>query len=136
MTSIKNLYVKYEKPINYVIFATLTTVLNVLTYLLCYNFVVSNILISNIVAYTVSITASFFMNKKYVFKNDSNSYAKQMLFYLIVKLISFGLDSLVLYILKDILNWSNFWAKLISNASTTFSNYFLNNSWVFKNNNK
>ena len=134
MTLIRDIYNKHSKIINYIFFACIITLINVLSYILFYNYIYDNALVSNIVAYTISISISFIINKKYVFKNDNKKYLKQIIFFLIVKLISFGIDSAILLLLKDILKWNNLLSKIIANASTTISNYFLNNNWVFKDN--
>ena len=125
-----------NKFFKYVFFAIVTSLLNVGTYLLFYNFILENILISNIVAYAVSITISFILNKKVVFKNDGGNIIKQIIFYLLVKLASFTIDSFVLVLCKEYIGLSNFIAKLIANMSTTISNYTLNQKMVFKENNK
>ena len=102
---------------------------------LVYKYIYKNIIFSNILAYVVSISFSFFLNKKIVFKNNSKRILKQIILYLSVKFISFGIDSLVLVICKEILNINNFWSKIIANCSTTLSNYTLNNRTVFKDSN-
>lgn len=122
-----------NKFLKYVFFAIITSLLNVGTYLLSYNFILDNILVSNIIAYAVSITVSFILNKKCVFKNDGGNIKKQILCYLLVKLASFTIDSFVLNICKEYIGLNNFTAKLIANVSTTISNYTLNKKMVFKN---
>lgn len=124
-----------KKFIAYVCFAILTSIINVSVYLLVYKYIYKNIIFSNILAYVVSISFSFFLNKKIVFKNNSKRILKQIILYLSVKFISFGIDSLVLVICKEILNINNFWSKIIANCSTTLSNYTLNNRTVFKDSN-
>ena len=125
-----------KKVIKYVFFATITSIINVAVYLITYKYLHAGIIISNVLAYTISISVSFIINKKVVFKNDSDKVLVQIALYLVVKAVSFSLDSAVLYLLKDILNWNNVLSKIVANASTTISNYTLNNIWVFKKDNK
>lgn len=124
---------KNNKFANYVFFALITSGINVGAYIVFYNCILENIIISNIFAYTVSITASFVINKKIVFKNNNKNFIIQLLLYLMVKLVAFGIDSLVLIGLHKFFTISNFVAKLIANTSTTISNYTLNNKIVFRN---
>ena len=121
-----------NKFVKYVFFAIITSVLNVGTYMIFYNLIIDNIIISNVVAYTVSITTSFVINKKVVFKNNNKSIFRQIFSYLLVKVLSFTIDSFVLLVAVDYLGLNNFLSKLIANASTTISNYTLNNKVVFK----
>jgi putative flippase GtrA len=121
-----------KKFIKYVFFAIITSGLNVLTYFICYEFILNSVILSNIVAYVVSIVVSFSINKKIVFKDKNKTNLNQFICYLLVKLISFSLDSVVLLVAVDYLNINHFLSKLIANASTTISNYTLNNRIVFK----
>lgn len=121
-----------NKFLKYVCFAILTSIINVGIYLLVYNLIINSILISNICAYTISITFSFLINKVVVFQNKDKKLKKQLTMFLGVKLISFVIDSLVLFICHDILNIGNLISKIIANCSTTLNNYTLNNKHVFR----
>ena len=121
-----------NKFIKYVFFAILTSIINVGVYLLTYKFLISSVIVSNILAYAISITFAFFINKHIVFQNKSKKMGKQITLFLGVKLISFGIDSLVLIFCHNLLHLSNFVSKIISNCSTTLNNYTLNKKRVFK----
>ena len=123
-----------KKFVKYVVVASVTTVINILVYLLSYHLICKNILFSNILAYACSISLSFVMNEKIVYKCNSRKYKKQIPFYMISKLISFILDSLVLYGIDRFLNISSFMEKVIANASTGIFNYFVLDKIIFKNN--
>lgn len=125
--------IKNNKFLSYVFFAVITSGINVCSYILFYNFIFSNIIVSNVFAYTISIMVSFIINKKIVFKNNNEEILIQIVLYLMVKMIAFGVDSIVLIGINKFFNLSNFVAKLIANISTTLSNYTLNNKIVFKN---
>ena len=124
-----------KKFVKYIVVAFVTTIINVLVYLLCYHLICKSILLSNILAYACSISLSFVMNKKLVYKCSSRKYKKQVPLYLISKLISFILDSLVLFGIDRYLNISSFMEKIIANASTGIFNYFVLDKFIFKNNN-
>lgn len=125
--------IRNNKFITYCFFAIITTAINVITYLVFYKFVTNNIIISNIVAYAVSLTAQFIINKNLVFKAGNEKIIIQIIMFLFVKVVSFSIDSAVLILLHDYLKINNAISKLISNASTTISNYYLNEKLVFKN---
>ena len=131
---IKKNFSKYKKIISYIFFAIITSIVNVSFYMLCYNFIIKNIVISNVAAYGCSIILSFFLNKKVVFKNKKRKIFKKFITYLVLKMFSLFIDSCVLTILHDYLHINNFIAKLIANASTTISNYLINKCYIFKNN--
>lgn len=129
---IKKLFKK--KFVKYVVVASVTTVINILVYLLSYHLICKNILFSNILAYACSISLSFVMNEKIVYKCNSRKYKKQIPLYMISKMVSFILDSLVLYGIDRFLNISSFMEKVIANASTGIFNYFVLDKIIFKNN--
>lgn len=124
---------KRSKFVKYVVFAVLATVINVGIYIVIYNYVINSILISNLIAYIFSISFQFITNRKHVFKMNDSFVVLQIALFVFVKLISFWIDSGVLYMFKDVFGFSNFISKIASNASTTLSNYLLNNKWVFRN---
>ncbi len=124
------------KFVKYVLIASATTLVNVIVYLLCYNVIIKNIIVSNIFAYVFSITLSFILNERIVYKCQTRKYKKQIPLFLASKALSFAIDSLVLVCLDKYFNISALLEKLIANASTTISNYFICDKIVFKNDKK
>ncbi|MDY5992747.1 MAG: GtrA family protein [Bacilli bacterium] len=124
------------KFVKYVLIASATTLVNVIVYLLCYSVIIKNIIVSNIFAYASSITLSFVLNERIVYKCQTRKYKKQIPLFLASKALSFAIDSLVLVCLDKYFNISALLEKLIANASTTISNYFICDKIVFKNDKK
>ena len=124
-----------NKFFKYVTFSTMTSIINVVVYIISFRCITKNVIISNVIAYTISISLSFVINKNCVFENKNQNVTKQLFLYLVVKIISFIVDSCVLVISVEYLGLNNLISKLIANASTTISNYTLNNNMVFKDNN-
>ena len=124
------------KFVKYVLIASATTLVNVIVYLLCYSVIIKNIIVSNIFAYVFSITLSFILNERIVYKCQTRKYKKQIPLFLASKALSFAIDSLVLVCLDKYFNISTLLEKLIANASTTISNYFICDKIVFKNDKK
>ncbi len=130
MTIINKL--KKSSFLKYVLFAVATSVLNILVYYLIYKYVIKNIIISNIFAYATSIITQFISNKKYVFESSQNNTIKQFITFIFTKIIAFIIDSTVLIICNKVFHLNNLISKILSNASTTLSNYSLNKKVVFK----
>lgn len=124
------------KFVKYVLIASATTLVNVIVYLLSYKVLIKNIIVSNIFAYASSITLSFVLNERIVYKCQTKKYKKQIPLFLASKALSFAIDSLVLVCLDKYFNISALLEKLIANASTTISNYFICDKIVFKNDKK
>ena len=120
-----------KKFVLYVMFAIVTSVINIVSYFIFYNFIYKNILIANIFAYTVSIVSSFSINKRLVFKSSNDKVATKFVAYVIMKVVALLIDSGVLYLLTTFTSMDNLIAKIIANCSTTLSNYFISN-YIFK----
>lgn len=120
------------EAIRYIFYAILTSIINIGIYLLFYNYISQNILISNIIAYIISIILSFWLNKTRVYKQYEGNTYYQLFKFLLIKISAFIIDSIVLYLCFNLLGLSNAISKLISNCSTALSNYTLNKKVVFK----
>lgn len=123
---------KFKNFILYVLSASIISIVNILIYLLLSKYLIKNIFFSNLIAYTFSITLSFIVNKKYIFKSKNKEVHKEASKFLLVKLLSFLIDTLVLYLCINVFSLSNTLSKIISNSSTAINNYFLNKYFVFK----
>ena len=121
-----------NKFIRYIFFALISSSINIAMYYITYTFIIESVVLSNIVAYTFSIIFQFITNKKLVYKNCSQKYIKEFLSFCMIKVLAFIIDTSVLYLLVDCVHINNILAKIISNCSTTISNYTLNQKIVFK----
>lgn len=113
------------KFLKYIFFALVTSVVNIVSYFLVYNYVIDSVLIGNLVAYILSISLSFIFNQKFVYNSNSKQYGKMISLYLGSKVLSYSLDSLVLIILNLFLKKWIIFNKIVSNASTCILNYYL-----------
>lgn len=120
------------KFLKYIFFALVTSVVNVVSYFLVYNYVFDSILIGNLVAYIFSISLSFIFNQKFVYNSNSKQYGKMISLYLGSKVLSYSLDSLVLIILNLFLKKWVIFNKIVSNASTCILNYYLGKKIFWK----
>ncbi|MDR2408819.1 MAG: GtrA family protein [Bacteroidales bacterium] len=91
-------------------------------------------LFASIIAFFVSVTNSFFWNKKYVFTKDRGINIFRSLF---KTFISYGLTGLILtnillFILIDVFEISKYLAPFIVLIITIPSNFLINKYWVFR----
>ena len=81
MEKIKELLKKYKFIILYGIFGVLTTIINIVTYALCYDmFNISNV-VSNIIAWVLSVLFAFITNKIWVFESKCFDFKGTLEFY-------------------------------------------------------
>ncbi|MCL2185725.1 MAG: GtrA family protein [Treponema sp.] len=92
--------------------------------------------IANIISFTVSVTNSFYWNKKYVFK-DENKKIKDIIISYIKVYISYSftgilLGNVLLYVFIDLLHISKYIAPLLGLIISVPLNFLLNKKWAFK----
>ena len=129
---IKKSLKKNKKFLMYVLFSIITSGVNILVYFIVYNYIFSNILFANAIAYFVSFVLQFTINRRVVFKSNKERMARKIVAFILMKILAMFIDSAILYLLQDCLGVNKLIAKIISNCSTAISNYWLSNNWVFK----
>lgn len=132
---LKNLFLKYYDILVYLIFGVLTTVVNYLVYLPCYNLLAFDASVSNMIAWAVAVVFAFVTNKPFVFKSHDWS-AKTLLPELIkfvgTRIGSGGVETLILFISVDLLGWNGNLLKLLTSILVVIINYIGSKLLVFK----
>ena len=75
------------------------------------------------------------MNKFVVFQSkekDSKTMLKEFSSFVSMRVISLGFDMLAMYIVIDLIGWSDLVAKLISQIVVTILNYIFSKLFIFK----
>ena len=136
LKKIADIYRTHISIMRYLIFGVLTTIINIVTYAICYNILNIPNLISNSIAWIISIIVAYLTNRKSVF--DSKASTKKEIFveitsFFISRLITLGLDQAIMYITVDKFRWNNILMKIISNVIVIVANFILSKLVVFKN---
>ena len=105
----KELLMKYKEIIMYLVFGVFTTVVNIVVYFLSAELLHINYLISNALAWFLSVLFAYITNRKYVFESNSQNILKEA--------VSFFNDVI---------------AKVIVNVIVVVLNYVLSKLVVFK----
>ena len=118
MEKIKELLKKYKFIILYGIFGVLTTIINIVTYALCYDvFNISNV-VSNIIAWILSVLFAFITNKIWVFESkcfDFKIFIKELWNFIVCRLATGALDLGIMYVGVDLLKGPALILKIASN---------------------
>ena len=112
MNTLKNLIIKYKELIIYGIFGVGTTLVNFLTYKL-FNVLlgVEYYLVSNIIAWFVSVIFAYVTNKLFVFESKSwnvRVVAKEVPSFFAARVFSFLVEEAGLFLLVDIFGMKDF----------------------------
>ncbi|MBE6976356.1 MAG: GtrA family protein [Ruminococcaceae bacterium] len=132
---IKELYRRHEDIFSYLFFGVLTTVVNYVIYIPCYNLLNLSGGVSNVIAWAVAVAFAFLTNKPFVFKSHDWS-AKVVLpelgKFLGCRIGSGVLETLIIILTVDILCWDGNWMKLATNVMVVILNYFGSKLLVFR----
>ena len=128
---------KYADVLSYLIFGALTTAVNYLIYLPCYNLLGWSAGFSNIIAWIGAVAFAFLTNKPFVFKSHDWSWNvvwPELTKFVGCRIGSGVLETGILLITVDCLCWNgNVW-KLITAVFVVILNYIGSKFLVFKEN--
>lgn len=136
MTKIKEIYFKYKDIILYLIFGGLTTVVNFIVYFIMTDLFKVFEILSNGVAWFISVLFAYITNKLYVFESKTSTFRKML-----KEFISFFLSRAFTGILFDILLFSLMFnvfkindivTKFIVQIVVIVSNYIFSKLIVFR----
>ena len=125
---------KYKEVISYLFFGGCTTLINIISYML---FRAANIdmLLSNSLAWVVSVLFAFITNKLFVFESRNVGFKKTMvecIYFFICRLLSLVFDLGFMYLLVDIFSCNELLSKIVSNIIVIIINYVLSKLLIFK----
>ena len=132
---IKALLIKYKGFIFYGIFGVLTTVINIVTYAVCYRKLGIANVPSNIIAWILAVLFAFITNKLYVFDSksmDAKTVISELIKFMAARLATGGLDLLIMFIGVDVMHGPEIFLKAASNIIVIILNYVLSKLVVFK----
>lgn len=123
-----SLFVKYKEIIMYLIIGVLTTIVNISAYYMLHRYI--DYLISNALAWIVSVLFAYVSNRLYVFKSNA-SVTREFTFFIISRLLSGFLDMALMFVFIDFFNSDNFTSKVIINMVVIMFNYIFSKLIVF-----
>lgn len=135
---IKKIYKKHRELINYAIFGVLTTVVNYAAFWLFSDVIElssKSTLPANIVAWIISCTFAFITNRLWVFDSKENTrkgIAREAVSFYISRLATLGVESLIMLVFADILQFNKFIVKLVANVIVIILNFVLSKLLVFR----
>ena len=128
----KELLLKYKEVIMYLIFGVLTTVVNIVVYYIMADMLQVHYMISNIVAWFLSVLFAYVTNRKYVFESKSIEIIKEMVSFFGARLATGVMDMAFMWIFVGLGLLPDFVAKVITNVFVIIANYILSKLVVFK----
>ena len=135
ISKIRNLICKYWDILSYLFFGVLTTVVNYLVYLPCYNLLHFSASVSNVIAWVVAVASAYLTNKPFVFKSHDWSWktvAPELAKFVGCRIGSGFVETAIIFTMVDLLQFNgNVW-KLITSVLVVILNYVGSKLLVFR----
>ncbi len=135
LQKIRALINKYWDVLSYLFFGGLTTVVNYLVYLPCYNLLGLSAAVSNVIAWVVAVAFAYLTNKPFVFKSHDWSWetvGPELAKFVGCRVGSGLLETAIIFLAVDCLHGSgNLW-KLVTSVLVVILNYVGSKLLVFR----
>ena len=125
-------YVKYKKVLLYIFFGGASTIINVVTHYVLYNILHIPNIISDIIAWIVSVFFSFVTHSEYVFEKGSSKDVHKLKSFYQCRITTGLVDVLIMFVCVDLLQMNSLVIKIICNLLVGILNFFASKFIVFK----
>lgn len=127
---------KYKESIFYLIFGGLTFITNIITYTLCTRILNIDILISNCIAWIISVLFAYVTNKFFVFESKKINIKfliKELSSFVSCRLLSGIIEMILMYTMISLMSLNDFIVKIITNVVVVILNFIFSKLIIFKN---
>ena len=136
MKKIKELYLKYKEIINYLFFGGCTTIVNFISYYIPARIIGIDEVISNSIAWCISVLFAYVTNKLFVFSSKKENLVgilKEMFSFIFARLFTGALCDIGLFALMiNILGINDIVSKITTQILVVILNYVLSKLVIFK----
>ncbi len=124
---------QHRQSLLYVLFGSLTTVVNLAVFWFFTHVVVLDALIANCISWFFAVMFSFLTSRKWVFRWGSfDGFLHQMITFYLGRLVTLGIEEGLLLVFVSILGKDAIVIKLLSMLVVLVLNYFISRYVVFK----
>ncbi len=121
-----------KEVISYLIFGVLTTVVNIVVYWGLNTGLHVNYLVSNAIAWIVSVLFAYITNRKYVFESQNTSFINELVKFIGARGFTGIMDMILMWLLVDVFLINSMFSKIIVNGLVIVLNYILSKLFVFQ----
>jgi putative flippase GtrA len=135
MKKLYDLFVKHYDIISYLFFGVLTTAVNYLIYLPCYNLLHFSASVSNVIAWVFAVAFAYLTNKPFVFKShdwSAKTVVPELTKFVGSRIVSGVLETAIIFVTVDVLGWNGNVMKLVTSVLVVIFNYVASKLLVFK----
>lgn len=135
MIKIRALIEKYYDILSYLFFGVLTTVVNYIIYLPCYNILGLSATVSNMISWVVAVAFAYLTNKPFVFKShdwSAKTVVPELTKFVGCRLGSGVMETAIIFVTVDLLSWDGNVMKLVTSVLVVIINYVASKLVVFR----
>lgn len=135
MNKIVELVKKHWAIVSYLFFGVLTTAVNYVVYLPCFNVLGLSAAVSNAIAWVAAVAFAYLTNKPFVFKSHDwsmKTVLPELTKFVACRVGSGVLETVILLVCVDWLGWDGNGMKLITSVLVVILNYIGSKLLVFK----
>ena len=137
MNKIKELFVKYQEIINYLIFGVLTTIVSLATYYILTVTILDpkvalELQIANVISWIAAVNFAYFSNRKWVFKNKNKASLSEAGKFYLSRVSTLLVDMGLMFIFVTKMGVNDKIMKIIVQVVITVLNYVFSKFIVFK----
>ena len=126
---------KYKQTILYLIFGVLSTIVNIVTYVVCTRNLNIEFLISNWIAWIVAVLFAYITNKFFVFESKKTNIKfliKEFSSFVSCRILSGIIEMILMYIMISLMSLNDFIVKIITNVVVVILNFIFSKLIIFK----
>ncbi|SPS03287.1 GtrA family protein [Latilactobacillus sakei] len=131
--TIQNLTHKYWEQLMYLVFGVLTTAVNMVVFYLLDQYTGMYYLLSNTIAWFLSVLFAFFTNKTWVFQSKYTTFrdfSREIASFFFFRGISYIMDTAIMFVGISMLHGPNMVVKIIDQFVIILANYIFS-KWIF-----
>ena len=135
MNKLMQLYQKNKSVILYLIFGGLTTVVNIVTYHICYEMLSVSNFLSTILAWFFSVIFAYLTNRIFVFESRATglrAWLQEILSFFACRVATGVMDVVIMVVAVDYFHQNSMLWKVISNILVIIINYIASKYLIFK----
>ena len=128
----KKLFSKYQTIITYILFSSLSFIVDIVSFSSILFFSKDKIMISSYLARTISSIFNYIVNKNIVFKNNEKKNTKSMIMYFLLVIVNITISGTLVKKIYFFIHYNATFIKIVIDSLIFIINYFLQKYVIFK----
>lgn len=128
----KKLFSKYQTIITYILFSSLSFIVDIVSFSSILFFLKDKIMISSYLARAISSIFNYIVNKNIVFKNNEKKNVKSMIMYFLLVIVNITISGTLVKKIYFFIHYNATFIKIVIDSLIFIINYFLQKYVIFK----